>query len=67
MKFLVHCAGMEFWRFVFSFLYVRNWYNGQMELSRPRVALFASALFLFMLAFTIIAILQAPIEYATQP
>ncbi len=67
MKFLVHCAGMDFLRFVFSFLYVRNWYNGQMELSRSRVALFASALFLFMLAFTIIAILQAPIEYVVQP
>jgi hypothetical protein len=58
---------MDFLRFVFSFLYVRNWYNGQMELSRSRVALFASALFLLMLAFTIIAILQAPIEYVVQP
>ncbi len=64
---MVHCEYMTFLRFVFSFLYVRNWYNGQMELSRPRVALFTTTLFLFMLAFTIIAILQAPIEYTTRP
>lgn len=54
---------MTFWRFVFSFLYIRNWHNGQLELSRPRVALFAASLFLLVLAITIITILQAPIEY----
>lgn len=54
---------MHFLRFVFSFLFVRNWYTGQMELSRPRVALFSSGLFLFMLALTLIAVLQAPVEY----
>jgi hypothetical protein len=54
---------MSFLRFVFHFLYVRNWYTGEMELSRPRVALFSSALLLFMLALTMIAILQAPVEY----
>lgn len=58
---------MSFVRFVFSFLYVRNWYTGEMELSRPRVALFSSALFLFMMAFTIIAVLQAPYEYVVTP
>lgn len=54
---------MTFVRFVFSFLYVRNWYTGEMELSRSRTALFASVLFLIMLAVTMIAILQAPTEY----
>jgi hypothetical protein len=54
---------MGFWRYIFSFLYVRNWYSGQMELSRPRVALFASALFLLILALLLISILQTPIEY----
>ncbi len=54
---------MSFWRFVFSFLYTRNWYNGQMELSRPRVALFAGMLFLLVLAIIFITILQAPIRY----
>lgn len=54
---------MHFLRFVFSFLFVRNWYTGEMELSRPRMALFSSGLFLFMLALTLIAVLQAPVEY----
>lgn len=54
---------MNFWRFVFSFLYTRNWHNGQMELSRPRVALFSAFLFLLVLALALISILQAPIEY----
>ena len=57
----------SFVRFVFAFLYVRNWYTGEMELSRPRVALFASALFLIMLAITMIAALQAPVEYIVTP
>ncbi len=54
---------MSFWRFVFSFLYIRNWHNGQMELSRSRVALLAASIFLTILAITLITILQAPIEY----
>jgi hypothetical protein len=54
---------MTFIRFVFSFLYIRNWHTGQMELSRPRVALFCGGLFLLMLALTIISILQAPVTY----
>jgi hypothetical protein len=54
---------MSFWRFVFSFLYVRNWHSGEMELSRPRVALVAASLFLFVLAMAIISILQAPVVY----
>ena len=54
---------MSFWRFVFSFLYTRNWHNGHMELSRPRVALFASMLFLLVLAVIFISILQTPIHY----
>jgi hypothetical protein len=54
---------MGFWRFIFSFLYIRNWHSGQMELSRPRIALFASAIFLLILAITLITFLQTPIEY----
>ncbi len=54
---------MGFFRFVFSFLYARNWHSGHMELSRPRVTLFCAGLFLLCLSLTIIAILQAPVEY----
>lgn len=54
---------MSFFRFTFSFLYVRNWHTGKMELSRPRLALFCGGIFLLMLALTIISILQAPVTY----
>ncbi|MCA9358823.1 hypothetical protein KC926_01300 [Candidatus Kaiserbacteria bacterium] len=54
---------MSFFKFAFSFLYVRNWHTGERELSRPRITLFCAAFFLIMLALTIISILQAPIEY----
>jgi len=54
---------MSFFRFVFSFMYVRNWHNGQMELSRSRVALLSASIFLLILAFTLITFLQTPIEY----
>lgn len=52
-------------RFVFSWFYVRNWYTGEHELSRPRVALAAGALFLLLFALVLITILQTPIEYTT--
>lgn len=54
---------MSFFKFAFSFLFVRNWHTGEMELSRPRFALFCGGLFLLLLALTIISILQAPVEY----
>lgn len=50
-------------RFVFSFLYTRNWHTGELELSRPRVALFAGMLFLVFLGVIIAYFLQAPVEY----
>ncbi len=54
---------MTFWRFVFAFLYVRNWHTGATELSRPRLALFSASLFLLLLAIALITVLQTPIEY----
>lgn len=54
---------MDFLKFAFSFLYVRNWHTGQKELSRPRLALFGTGLFLLLLALIIITVLQAPVEY----
>lgn len=54
---------MSFWKFAFSFLYVRNWHTGHRELSRARVALFCAGLFLLLLALTMISILQAPVTY----
>ena len=54
---------MNFLRFVFSFLFVRNWHTGEMELSRSRMAIFAAAIFLILLALTMISFLQSPVEY----
>lgn len=56
---------MSFLRFIFSFLYVRNWHTGNMELSRPRLAIFFGALFLVLLALVMIGFLQAPVEYVS--
>lgn len=54
---------MSFFRFAFSFLYIRNWHSGKKELSRPRVAVFCGGLFLLVLGLAIISVLQAPVVY----
>ncbi len=54
---------MSIFEFIFSFLYTRNWYSGARELSRPRVALFCSMLFIILLGVLIATILQAPVTY----
>lgn len=54
---------MAFLKFIFSFLYVRNWHTGRMELSRPRLSIFFAVLFLVFLALTMILFLQSPVEY----
>ncbi len=54
---------MSFIRFVFSFLFIRNWHTGEMELSRSRMAIFSAAIFLMLLALTMISFLQSPVEY----
>lgn len=54
---------MTFFRYIFSFLYTRNWHNGKMELSTPRVILMCAAIFLFVVAVLMIVFLQTPIEY----
>ena len=52
--------------FIFQFLYTRNWYTGEMELSRPRLFLFLGGVFLISLGILIVAFLQAPVEYRAQ-
>jgi hypothetical protein len=51
------------WRFLFPFLFIRNWHTGQLELSRPRVSLFFGGLFLLVLALCIVSVLSAPTVY----
>ena len=57
---------MKFVQFVFSFLFTRNWYSGERELSLPRVALFSSMLFLILLGVVMASVLQAPVHYIGQ-
>jgi len=52
---------MNFIKFVFSFLFVRNWHTGEMELSPSRMAIFCAAIFLVLLALTMISFLQSPV------
>ncbi len=56
---------MEIIQFVFYFLFARNWHTGELEMSRPRVVLFAAMLTLILLGVLIVSLLQAPITYTT--
>jgi len=52
---------MSFLRFIFDFLYARDWNTGRKELSYPRVALAFGVLVLAVFATISIMILQTPI------
>ncbi len=54
---------MSFFRFIFSFLYIRNWHTGQQEISRPRLVLLLAVVMLVGVALLMIAYLQTPIVY----
>lgn len=54
---------MGFWRFVFSFLYTRNWHSGQMELSRQRLWAFLAVVMVLLIALIFIYLLQRPVLY----
>ncbi len=54
---------MDIFRFIFPFLYTRNWHTGQVMLSRPRVALFSAMLFIIVLGVLMAIILQTPVQY----
>jgi len=56
---------MIFFKFIFPFLYSRNWHTGNLELSHPRVALFSAMLFIIFLGVLMASILQSPIVYTT--
>jgi hypothetical protein len=54
---------MKILRFVLPFLFVRNWYSGEWEISRARLLLTGSALVLILLSLIIAYILQSPVFY----
>lgn len=57
----------RFIKFVFPFLFVRNWHSGEQEFSRDRVVLFGGAIIILIVGVCAVAFLQAPIQYANTP
>ncbi len=55
---------MRILKFIAPFLFARNWYTGERELSRTRIWLFVGFLVLFGIGTVIIIVLNAPVEYA---
>lgn len=54
-------------RFVFPFLFVRNWYDGSWQLSRARLFLSLMGVLILGIGISIAYILQAPVEYMSTP
>ena len=54
---------MKIFRFIVPFLFVRNWYTGEWELSRPRVFLVVCGGILVLSAWVVIYVLGAPVVY----
>ncbi len=54
---------MHIVRFIFPFLFVRNWHDGAWEFSRARLILVSMGLFFIILGIIIAAILQSPVVY----
>jgi len=54
---------MNIIRFIFPFLFVRNWYDGSWELSRARLILTAMVFFLIVLGMGIAYYLHIPVTY----
>ncbi len=52
-------------KFLFPFLFVRDWHSGTEELSSLRVFAFAVAVGFIVLGIVSVAILQAPVSYTT--
>lgn len=53
-------------RFVFPFLFVRNWHDGSWELSPIRMALFGGLFTLIVCGFAVVYLLQAPVIYVSE-
>ncbi len=54
---------MKYFRFVFPFLFVRNWYDGSWELSRARTLLVGATVSIVIMGICIAYLLQAPVIY----
>jgi hypothetical protein len=56
---------MTILRFVFPFLFVRNWHDGSWEFSRARCVLFLIFVLMLFLGIVIAYNLQAPVVYSS--
>lgn len=57
---------MKFTRFVFPFLFVRNWYDGSWKISLPRLIIFGAIFVLCALGVLIAYQLHAPSVYINE-
>lgn len=57
---------MNIIRFIFPFLFVRNWYNGAWKLSSARCLLFGALAALIILGLLAIYFMQAPVTYSSR-
>ena len=55
---------MKLLRFIFPFLFKRNWYDGSWEISRTRLIVFIVCITLFLVAIALMYMLQSPVEYS---
>jgi len=58
---------MKLIRFIFPFLFVRNWYDGCFEFSRARLVLFLLFMSMLCLGVGIVYYLQSSIVYSSIP
>lgn len=54
---------MNFFRYIFRFLYVRNWHTGAWELSRRRVYWFTGVSVILVITILLIFFAQLPVVY----
>lgn len=54
---------MRILRFIFPFVFARNWYTGQWEVSPARLTLFLLTLALVAIGIVLVYVLQRPIVY----
>ncbi|MFT7507273.1 MAG: hypothetical protein ACI92I_000416 [Acidimicrobiales bacterium] len=62
---MIHMSHTDLFKFIFPFLYARDWHTGRLELSRPRVALFSAMISIISLGILMAFILQTPVTYTT--
>lgn len=54
---------MSFFRFIFPFLFVRNWYDGTWEISRVRLIFFCGLVMFILIGVGVAYMLQMPVVY----